>query len=62
MTRRGAIGALGGVMVNLAFRQSFLTLKNGDGAYVAFIAFYIVCCLITWAVFIRQRPGRLLGV
>ena len=28
----GAIGALGGVVVNLAFRQSFLTLKNGDGA------------------------------
>ena len=58
----GAIGALGGVMVNLAFRQSFLTLKNGDGAYIAFIAFYAVCCLVTWAVFMRQRPGRLLGV
>jgi NNP family nitrate/nitrite transporter-like MFS transporter len=58
----GAIGALGGVMVNLAFRQSFLTLKNGDGAYIAFIAFYAVCCLATWAVFMHQRPGRLLGV
>jgi NNP family nitrate/nitrite transporter-like MFS transporter len=49
-------------MVNLAFRQSFLTLKNGNGAYIAFIAFYVVCCLVTWAVFMRQRPGRLLGV
>jgi NNP family nitrate/nitrite transporter-like MFS transporter len=58
----GAIGALGGVMVNLAFRQSFLVLKNGDGAYLAFIAFYALCCLVTWAVFLRQRPGRLLGV
>ncbi|HET9303230.1 MAG TPA: nitrate/nitrite transporter [Propionibacteriaceae bacterium] len=58
----GAIGALGGVMVNLAFRQSFLTLKNGDGAYIAFITFYAVCCLVTWVVFMRQRPGRLLGV
>ena len=58
----GAIGALGGVMVNLAFRQSFLTLKNGDGAYIAFIAFYAVCCLVTWVVFKRRRPGRLLGV
>ncbi|HMI33550.1 MAG TPA: hypothetical protein VK499_05450 [Propionibacteriaceae bacterium] len=58
----GAIGALGGVMVNLAFRQSFLTLKNGDGAYIAFIACYIVFCLVTWAVFMRQRSGRLLGV
>ena len=36
--------------------------ENGDGAYLAFIAFYAVCCLITWAVFMRQRPGRLLGV
>jgi NNP family nitrate/nitrite transporter-like MFS transporter len=58
----GAIGALGGVMVNLAFRQSFLTLKNGDGAYIAFIACYVVCCLVTWTVFLRERPGRLLGV
>jgi MFS transporter, NNP family, nitrate/nitrite transporter len=58
----GSIGALGGVMVNLAFRQSFLTLKNGDGAYIAFIACYLVCCLVTWVVFMRQRPGRLLGV
>ena len=26
----GAIGALGGVLVNLAFRQSFLTPRHGD--------------------------------
>jgi NNP family nitrate/nitrite transporter-like MFS transporter len=26
----GAVGALGGVLVNLAFRQSFLALQNGD--------------------------------
>jgi NNP family nitrate/nitrite transporter-like MFS transporter len=58
----GAIGALGGVLVNLAFRQSFLTLKNGDGAYLAFIAFYVLCGLVTWFVFMRPRPERLLGV
>jgi NNP family nitrate/nitrite transporter-like MFS transporter len=58
----GAIGAFGGVLVNLAFRQSFLTLKNGDGAYIAFIVFYVVCCLVTWVAFMRQRQGRLLGV
>jgi len=58
----GAIGAFGGVLVNLAFRQSFLTLKNGDGAYIAFIAFYAVCVAVTWAVFMRQRDGRLEGV
>jgi len=58
----GAIGAFGGVLVNLAFRQSFLTSKNGDGAVMVFIAFYAVCSLITWAVFIRQRPQQLEGV
>ena len=58
----GAIGALGGVLVNLAFRQSFLTLKNGDGAYVAFLCFYAVCFAVTWTVFLRPRPGRLEGV
>ena len=36
----GAIGAFGGVLVNLAFRQSFLTTGTGDSAYLVFIAFY----------------------
>ena len=31
----GAIGAFGGVLVNLAFRQSFLSYKNGNAAYIA---------------------------
>jgi NNP family nitrate/nitrite transporter-like MFS transporter len=58
----GAIGAFGGVLVNLAFRQSFLTLKNGDGAVLAFIAFYALCCAVTWVFFIRRYAGRLEGV
>ncbi|WP_375425165.1 nitrate/nitrite transporter [uncultured Friedmanniella sp.] len=58
----GAIGAFGGVLVNLAFRQSFLTLKNGDGAYVAFLVFYAICFAVTWAIFIRPRAGKLQGV
>ncbi|WP_433360169.1 nitrate/nitrite transporter [Actinoplanes sp. CA-142083] len=51
----GAIGALGGVLVNLAFRQSFLETKSADAAYVGFIAFYALCVLVTWAVYLR--PG-----
>ncbi|MEV6304705.1 nitrate/nitrite transporter [Actinoplanes sp. NPDC051861] len=51
----GAIGAVGGVLVNLAFRQSFLTYKDADAAYLAFIGFYALCVLITWAVYLR--PG-----
>ncbi|MEU2350791.1 nitrate/nitrite transporter [Modestobacter sp. NPDC049651] len=51
----GAVGAFGGVLVNLAFRQSFLANGSGDGAYVAFIVFYAVCVAVTWAVYLR--PG-----
>jgi NNP family nitrate/nitrite transporter-like MFS transporter len=55
----GAIGAFGGVLVNLAFRQSFLAYGSGAGAYVAFLAFYAVCAVLTWAVHLRRRgvPG-----
>jgi MFS transporter, NNP family, nitrate/nitrite transporter len=52
----GAIGAFGGVLVNLAFRQSFLTTGNANAAYLAFIAFYAICVLVTWAVYLR-RPA-----
>jgi len=52
----GAIGAFGGVLVNIAFRQSFLTTGKADGAYMAFIAFYAVCVVVTWAVYLR--PGK----
>ena len=50
----GAIGAAGGVLVNLAFRQSFLAYKTGDGAYIAFLAFYAVCFAVTWFVYLRK--------
>jgi NNP family nitrate/nitrite transporter-like MFS transporter len=53
----GAIGAFGGVLVNLAFRQSFLAYGSGNGAYVAFIAFYGLCSAVTWAVYLRSRNG-----
>ncbi|MGW1024156.1 nitrate/nitrite transporter [Streptomyces sp. NPDC002577] len=52
----GAVGALGGVGINLAFRQSFLSYGSGTGAFVAFLAFYAACFVVTWAVYIR-RPA-----
>jgi NNP family nitrate/nitrite transporter-like MFS transporter len=58
----GAIGAAGGVLVNLAFRQSFLAYKTGDGAYIAFIAFYALCFGVTWLVYLRRSASRLTGV
>ncbi len=58
----GAVGAFGGVLVQLAFRESFLQRGSAGIAYIAFIAFYLVCAAITWAVYIRPRSGRLSGV
>jgi NNP family nitrate/nitrite transporter-like MFS transporter len=49
----GAVGAFGGVLVNLAFRQSFLATGSADAAYLSFIGFYAVCVVITWAVYLR---------
>lgn len=58
----GAVGAFGGVLVNLAFRESFLATGEGTAAYVAFIAFYAACLAVTWMVYLRPSPQRLEGV
>lgn len=58
----GAIGAFGGVMVNVAFRQSFLETGAGNAAYVAFLVFYGLCVVVTWAVYLRPSGRRLAGV
>jgi NNP family nitrate/nitrite transporter-like MFS transporter len=54
----GAVGALGGALVNLAFRQSFLSYGTGTPAYLSFIASYLICMGITWAVYLRPRNVR----
>ncbi|KJY27927.1 nitrate/nitrite transporter [Streptomyces sp. NRRL S-495] len=54
----GAIGAFGGVLVNLAFRQSFLGSGNGDDAYLAFLVAYLCCSALTWAVWLRPGARR----
>ncbi|GGP43750.1 nitrite reductase small subunit NirD [Streptomyces abikoensis] len=53
----GAVGALGGVLVNVAFRQSFLSTGNGDWAYAGFLVFYGVCAGVTYGVYGRRRLG-----
>jgi NNP family nitrate/nitrite transporter-like MFS transporter len=55
----GAIGAFGGVLVNLAFRQSFLDTGNAEAAYIGFIAFYAVCFALTWFCYLRPGSSRL---
>lgn len=54
----GAVGAFGGVLVNLAFRQSFMTTGTGDSAYLVFIAFYVVCVAVTWVVYLRPQAAH----
>ncbi|MEV6834137.1 nitrate/nitrite transporter [Streptomyces sp. NPDC051133] len=54
----GAVGALGGVGINLAFRQSFLSYGSGTGAFVAFLAFYGLCIAVTWAVYLRRTATQ----
>ncbi|MFF0585211.1 NarK family nitrate/nitrite MFS transporter [Streptomyces sp. NPDC003781] len=54
----GAVGGLGGVGINLAFRQSFLSSGSGTGAFVAFLACYAVCIVVTWAVYLRRPAVR----
>ncbi|MEV0370687.1 nitrate/nitrite transporter [Streptomyces sp. NPDC050636] len=53
----GAVGALGGLGINLAFRQAFQTTGSGTPAFVSFLAFYAVCCAVTWAVYLRRPAG-----
>jgi NNP family nitrate/nitrite transporter-like MFS transporter len=55
----GAIGAFGGVLVNLAFRQSFLDTGNAEAAYIGFIAFYALCFAVTWFCYLRPGSSRL---
>ncbi|PHQ52865.1 nitrite reductase (NAD(P)H) small subunit [Streptomyces cinnamoneus] len=53
----GAFGTFGGVLVNVAFRQSFLTAGNGDAAYAAFLVFYLACAALTVVLCRRGRAA-----
>ncbi len=49
----GAVGALGGLFINLAFRQSFLVAQSGDPAFWSFLGFYAVCAVVTYVGYLR---------
>ena len=53
----GSIGAMGGLLINLAFRQSFLSTKSGVPACWAFLLFYGACVLVTYVVYLRRAPA-----
>jgi NNP family nitrate/nitrite transporter-like MFS transporter len=51
-----AVGALGGLLINLAFRQSFAGAGSGVPAFWGFLVFYVVCVVTTYAVYVRVAP------
>ncbi|MDQ2723306.1 MAG: NarK/NasA family nitrate transporter [Actinomycetota bacterium] len=51
----GAIGALGGVAINLVLRASYSSpSKSATMAFVVFLGFYLVCAALTWTVYLRR--------
>jgi len=55
----GAIGALGGFLINLVLRQSYLTSKSATTAFWIFLAFYVLAASITYVRYVRQSHGDL---
>nr|WP_164481272.1 nitrate/nitrite transporter [Mycolicibacterium nivoides] len=53
----GAIGALGGVGINLALRQSYLSSGSATAAFLIFLAFYVLASACTWFRYVR-RPAE----
>jgi NNP family nitrate/nitrite transporter-like MFS transporter len=55
----GAVGATGGFLIPLAFSSPWVDdpLAATTGAFVVFTGFYVVCALVTVAVYLR-RPSR----
>ncbi|OBI49497.1 MFS transporter [Mycobacterium kyorinense] len=49
----GAVGALGGVAINLALRQSYESTGTETSAFWVFLIFYLVASLLTWAMYVR---------
>jgi NNP family nitrate/nitrite transporter-like MFS transporter len=51
----GTVGGLGGVAINLAFRQSYLSAHNARPALIGFLACYAVCAVVTTLASRRQE-------
>lgn len=55
-----AVGALGGVGINLALRQSYVSTGKATVAYWIFAAFYVAAAVLTGVVYVR-RPNSAKG-
>lgn len=51
----GALGAMGGVGINLVLRASYLSAaKSATMAFWVFLVFYVLCAAITWFAYVRR--------
>ncbi|MGW0736650.1 MFS transporter [Streptomyces sp. NPDC002851] len=51
----GAVGGLGGVGINLAFRSAYGSSGSGTVAFAVFLGFYAICLAVTRGVYLRRR-------
>ncbi len=55
----GAFGALGGVGINLALRESYVSTGTGTDAFWGFMLFYVVAAVVTWKMYVRRTATHL---
>ncbi|CAM3814345.1 MFS transporter [Smaragdicoccus niigatensis] len=59
----GAIGSLGGVLINMTLRQSYTgPAHSGTHAFYVFLTFYVICAVVTWWFFVRRSDPQPVGV
>ena len=54
----GAVGALGGVAINLVLRQSYLSSGSATTAFWVFTGYYVAAAVLTWARYVRQPAAH----
>ncbi|BDH45007.1 MFS transporter [Salmonella enterica subsp. enterica serovar Choleraesuis] len=52
-----AIGAAGGFFIPKAFGTSLAMTGSAEGALKLFLAFYVVCVVVTWFFYLRKKPA-----
>lgn len=54
----GAVGGLGGVGINMALRQSYMSTGDAAIAVMVFAAFYAIAAAVTWRVYVAVPRKR----
>ena len=55
------VGTLGGVGINLALRQSYLSTGTMTPAFWIFMSFYVVAAALTWIMYVRRPLAGVRG-